>query len=211
MARGGKRGRPRTVTTPSSLALTINSPTTATPPQSKTIADQTTPSNATVTQQEPRTGTLSQVLPKTTYASMLDPEEGSELKYVPAQTINDNRFIQLQDKLEVEKNGLYYFDRKPFLVKGWNQEMDLHTEAIKSLPLWIQSPNLDIKYWDTESLSKIGSLIGIRMKTDQFTKNRTMLKSARMLIEVLMEGPFPEFIEFFNEFEVLVRQQVTFE
>ena len=32
-----------------------------------------------------------------------------------------------------------------------------------------------------------------------------------MLIEVPMEGPFPEFIEFFNESIVLVRQQVTFE
>ena len=47
------------------------------------------------------------------------------------------RFIQLQDKVEVEKKGLYYFDRKPFLVKGWTREMDLHTEAIKSLPLWV--------------------------------------------------------------------------
>ncbi|KAJ8420486.1 hypothetical protein Cgig2_025400 [Carnegiea gigantea] len=60
MARGAKRGRPRIVTTPSSPASTINSPNIATLPQSKTMADQTTPSNATVTQQEPRTRTLNQ-------------------------------------------------------------------------------------------------------------------------------------------------------
>ena len=46
------------------------------------------------------------------------------------------RFGNLQDKQMVEGRRLYYFDSKPFIVKGWNPEMDMHTEAIKSLPLW---------------------------------------------------------------------------
>ncbi|KAJ8420659.1 hypothetical protein Cgig2_021461 [Carnegiea gigantea] len=46
------------------------------------------------------------------------------------------RFENLQDKQQVEKRGIYYFDNKPFLVKAWNPKMDLHTETIKSLPLW---------------------------------------------------------------------------
>jgi len=49
--------------------------------------------------------------------------------------------------MSVEKKGMYYFDSKTFLVKGWNPKMELHTESIKSLPLWIQLPDLDIKYW----------------------------------------------------------------
>ena len=40
------------------------------------------------------------------------------------------RFGNLQDKQMVERRGVYYFDSKPFLVKGWNPEMDTHTEKI---------------------------------------------------------------------------------
>ena len=69
------------------------------------------------------------------------------------------RFVHLQDKMTVETRGLYYFDSKPFLVKGWNLKMELHTESIKSLPLWVQLPDFDIKYWGQRSLSKIGSII----------------------------------------------------
>lgn len=76
----------------------------------------------------------------------------------------------------MEKRGVYFFDSKPFIVKGWNPEMDLHTEDIKSLPLWIQFPNLDVKYWGVTSLSKIGSLLGIPIKTDRYTRERSMIK-----------------------------------
>ena len=50
--------------------------------------------------------------------------------------------------------------------------MDLHTETLKSLPLWIRLPGLDLKYWGMTSLSNIGSLIGIPMKVDQYTKTK---------------------------------------
>jgi len=38
----------------------------------------------------------------------------------------------MRGKLAVEKHGIYLFDAKPFLIKGWNPEMDLHSQAIKS-------------------------------------------------------------------------------
>ncbi|KAJ8431897.1 hypothetical protein Cgig2_009964 [Carnegiea gigantea] len=122
------------------------------------------------------------------YASIVDPNEGTSLKFIPAMTINGVkcakivkedvnpkieywqnvvlcsvlganppmqvrkrvymvRFQNQQDKLIVEKHGIYFFDSKPILVEGWNSEMDLHTETIKTLSIWIQFPNLDIKYW----------------------------------------------------------------
>ncbi|KAJ8419449.1 hypothetical protein Cgig2_023655 [Carnegiea gigantea] len=121
------------------------------------------------------------------------------------------RFVQLQGKLTVEKRGLYYFDRKPFIVKGWKPDMDINAESIQSLPLWVQFPELDIKYWGLDSLSKLGSLIGIPLKTDHYTREKTMIKYARLLIEVPMAGPFPDFIEFFNEHGELIRQSIKFE
>ncbi|KAJ8445671.1 hypothetical protein Cgig2_007147 [Carnegiea gigantea] len=35
------------------------------------------------------------------------------------------RFANLQDKMAVEKWGVYFFDNKPMLVKGWNPSMDI--------------------------------------------------------------------------------------
>ena len=121
------------------------------------------------------------------------------------------RFANLQDKIAVEKRGFYFFDSKPMLVKGWNPHMDLQSETIRSLPLWVQLPALDIKYWGTQSLSKIGSLLGNPIKTDKHTRDKQVIRYARLLIEMPIEGPFPEYIEFFNEDSILVRQPVTYE
>ena len=121
------------------------------------------------------------------------------------------RFANLEDKIQVEKRGFYFFDSKPMMVKGWNPNMDLQTEAIRSLPLWVQLPSLDIKYWGVESLSKLGSLLGIPIKTDRFTKDKQAIRYARLLVEMPIDGPFPGHIDFFNEEGVLMRQQVSYE
>ena len=105
---------------------------------------------------------------------------------------------------------MYYFNSKPFLVKGWNPEIDMHTEAIKSLPLWAQLPDLDVKYWRANSLSKVGSILGIALKTDRYTKEKTMLRFSRLLIDIPLDSSFLDFIEFFNGNEILIGQQVTY-
>ncbi|KAJ8420630.1 hypothetical protein Cgig2_002710 [Carnegiea gigantea] len=93
------------------------------------------------------------------------------------------RFNNFNDQLTVVKRGVFFFDMKPFLVKPWNEEMDINTEAITSLPISARFLDLDIKYWCLESLSKIDSILGIPIKTDKYTKEKTMLKYARLLIE----------------------------
>ncbi|KAJ8424344.1 hypothetical protein Cgig2_015610 [Carnegiea gigantea] len=179
------------------------------------------------------------------YASLVDPEEGTGLKFVSADEINgvkctklnqediilganppfevikgfinrvcENllinkilllrngvflvRFENLQDKEQVVKKGVYFFDNKPFL-------------SIKSLPLWIRLPDLDIKNWGSESLSKICSVLGIPLKTDRYIKDRAMINYARVLVEFPLEGPFPEIVDFFNENNTLIRQSVAYE
>ena len=89
--------------------------------------------------------------------------------------------------------------------------MEINTEAISSLPIWVRFPELDIKYWGLQSLSKIGSMLGIPLKTDRFTKDKMMLRYARLLIEMPLDGQFPEFLEFANEKGVLIRQKIQYE
>jgi len=89
--------------------------------------------------------------------------------------------------------------------------MDLQMDEIKTLPIWVQFPSLDLKYWGMECLSKIGSLLGVPLKTDKYTKERTSIRFARLLIEMPLEGPFPDYVEFANEHDILIRQEVHYE
>jgi len=92
------------------------------------------------------------------------------------------RFLNPEDRDKVLKNGIYHLDSKPFLEKGWNPNMDLCTKSLESLSIWIRLPDLDLKYCGMSSLSKICSMLGIPLKTDQFTKNKTMIRYARVLV-----------------------------
>ncbi|KAJ8424407.1 hypothetical protein Cgig2_031782 [Carnegiea gigantea] len=83
------------------------------------------------------------------------------------------RFGNMQGKLTVKKRGIYFFDAKPLLVK-----------------VLVQLPDLDVKYWGLESLSKIDSILGIPIKTDRYTKGRLVIKYARLLIEMSLEAHF---------------------
>ncbi|KAJ8433453.1 hypothetical protein Cgig2_014494 [Carnegiea gigantea] len=121
------------------------------------------------------------------------------------------RFNNLDDQLTVVKRGVYYFDNKPLPVKPWNLEMDINTEAITSLPIWVRFMDLDIKYWGLASLSKLGSILGIPIKTDKYTMEKTRLSYARFLIETPVDEAFPNFINFVNDQDVVVRLQVKYE
>ncbi|KAJ8419993.1 hypothetical protein Cgig2_031557 [Carnegiea gigantea] len=54
-------------------------------------------------------------------------------------------------------------------------------------------------------------MLGIPLKTDKYTKEKSMLKYARLLVEMPLDGNFPEYIEFVNEKNVLIRQKVKCE
>ena len=60
-------------------------------------------------------------------------------------------------------------------------------------------------YWGTSSLSKIASSLGIPLKTDKYTKDKSMLKFARVLIDIPLGGDFPAHVDFVNDKGVLVR------
>ena len=69
------------------------------------------------------------------------------------------RFSNLEDQMNVVKKGVYYFDNKPLLVKPWNPEMEINTESVSSLRIWVRFLDLDIKYWGLTSLGKLGSIL----------------------------------------------------
>ena len=56
------------------------------------------------------------------------------------------RFKTMQDKEAVLSKGIYYFDQKPFAGRAWNENLEIDTNAIDSLSIWVQFPELDVKY-----------------------------------------------------------------
>jgi len=52
--------------------------------------------------------------------------------------------------------------------------------------------------------------LGIPIKTDKYTKEKTLLKYARLLIDISLDYAFLEYIEFVNDHDVLVRQKVKY-
>ena len=87
--------------------------------------------------------------------------------------------------------------------------MDINTETIASLSIWVRLLDLDIEFWGMASLSKLGSSLGIPIKIDKHTMEKTRLSYARLLIDIPVDGLFPEFIDFVND--VVVRLKVEYE
>ncbi|KAJ8423094.1 hypothetical protein Cgig2_023476 [Carnegiea gigantea] len=100
------------------------------------------------------------------------------------------RFQNQREQIETTRKGFYYFDKKPFLV---------------------QFLGLDIKYWGVDSLGKIGSIIGIPIKMDKYTIEKTMLRFSRVMIDIPLGNDFLDYVEFANDHNVIVRQSVTYE
>ncbi|KAJ8433496.1 hypothetical protein Cgig2_018030 [Carnegiea gigantea] len=109
------------------------------------------------------------------------------------------RFNNMDDRIKVLKKGWYFFDRKLFITKAWNEDLSLDTSNLHSIPIWVRFPELDIKFWGLDSLSKLGSMLGIPIKTDRTTRDKSALGFATLLIEMPFEGPFPDHIDFIND------------
>ncbi|KAJ8421497.1 hypothetical protein Cgig2_028517 [Carnegiea gigantea] len=109
------------------------------------------------------------------------------------------RFNNMDDRIKVLKKGWYFFDRKLFITKAWNEDLSLDTSNLHSIPIWVRFPEMDIKFWGLDSLSKLGSMLGIPIKTDRTTRDKSALGFTGLLIEMPFEGPFPDHIDFIND------------
>ena len=57
----------------------------------------------------------------------------------------------------------------------------------------------------------MGSMLRMPIKTDRVTKEKTTLQYPWMLIEMKINEPFPDHIDFINDWAVFVRQDVKYE
>lgn len=75
-----------------------------------------------------------------------------------------------------------------------------------NIPIWIQILELPLKYWGC--LSKLLSQIGNPIKPDNATVNRDRIGYARYLVEMDINGCFPDQLTFKSEHRVLTHKDV---
>ncbi|VFQ81952.1 unnamed protein product [Cuscuta campestris] len=72
------------------------------------------------------------------------------------------QFQRAEERDEVIKRKYYYFDNKPMLVQRWKPGMNLNILELNDIPIWVQLPNLDMRYWCLSALGKLGSILELR-------------------------------------------------
>lgn len=82
--------------------------------------------------------------------------------------------------------------------------MNLAKDPVKTIPIWVKLPGLDVKYWGEKSINKIAGMVGSVIKVDQATLNRDKLMFARVLVEVNIGQACPKSIQFQNEKGLIV-------
>jgi len=75
------------------------------------------------------------------------------------------RFDSVEKRDKVLLHGCYQFDKKPFIVKPWHK--DFQKEKIEFVPVWVQLPELDLKYWSPTGQNKLASLLGTPIMADK--------------------------------------------
>ncbi|XP_062114375.1 uncharacterized protein LOC133825453 [Humulus lupulus] len=106
--------------------------------------------------------------------------------------------------------GVVHFDRKPVLLRPWSTDLD-KVRLVKSVPVWVRLPDLGLQYWGLKTLSALVSTIGKPMMMDKVTKDKSMVKFSRVLVDVEISDKIPQCISFLNEKGQLMEQPIEFE
>ncbi|VFQ89754.1 unnamed protein product [Cuscuta campestris] len=120
-------------------------------------------------------------------------------------------FQKPEDRDEIVKRKYYYFDNKSMLVQRWSPGKQLNIQELSDVPIWVQFPNLDMRYWSLSGLGKLGSILGKPIKRDRATATRAKWSYARIQIEVQVQQEFPDLIHYVDKDDRVVTQEVVYE
>ncbi|KAL2931019.1 hypothetical protein RDABS01_036429 [Bienertia sinuspersici] len=120
------------------------------------------------------------------------------------------RFNTVEQCNKVLTGEPQFFDYKLLIMKQWDPGMDLHKENVKTIPIWIRLTNLELKYWGSKCLDKLGDCIGTTLKVDHITLNKERLAYARNLIGEGLDKDLPYHMWFMNEKGISMKQAVEY-
>ena len=89
--------------------------------------------------------------------------------------------------------------------------MNFNDEVLKVIPLWVKLPNLPLNCWGPESLSRIGSVLGVPLYADECTTKQWRVSFARLLIEMDVTSPSPEYVWLEDDNGLMFKQVVHYD
>lgn len=94
------------------------------------------------------------------------------------------KFQTENDMNSVLDAGPYFVFNRPLLLKAMPKLFDFGNEELFKVPIWLKLRNLPLELWNKKALSKILSVVGKPIRTDQHTAARSAISYARVLVEV---------------------------
>ncbi|CAI9115630.1 OLC1v1016590C1 [Oldenlandia corymbosa var. corymbosa] len=79
------------------------------------------------------------------------------------------------------------------------------------IPVWMQFPKLQLRYWTSRILSRIASLLGNPLEMDEMTTMGNRTGYSRVLAEMKINETMPEEVWFDDENGVVQQQKVKYE
>ncbi|XP_010667206.1 uncharacterized protein LOC104884282 [Beta vulgaris subsp. vulgaris] len=122
--------------------------------------------------------------------------------------------VKLNNREERDKilySGPHLFYGKPMIIKNWSANFNFHEEILKVIPIWVKFPNLPLKCWGEDSLSRIGSVLGVPLYADECTSKCLRVSFARVLIEIDVTQDLVKEIEVEDPYGVVFKQKVSFD
>ena len=121
------------------------------------------------------------------------------------------QFKNVDDKLAVLADGPYSVYGRPLILKPMTEYFDFSAEPMTKVPVWVKFPNLPLKCWSVQGLSKIASVLGKPLQSDKFTATMERLSFARVLIELDLMDELPSSIPICLPNGTTLHQSVVYE
>nr|TKS05769.1 hypothetical protein D5086_0000129850 [Populus alba] len=121
------------------------------------------------------------------------------------------QFQNVDDKLAVLAEGPYSVYGRPLLLQPMSEFFDFSAENMTTVPVWVRFPNLPLKCWSIQGLSKIASVLGKPLQSDKFTATMERLSFARVLIELDLLDDLPSSIPICLPNDTTLNQSVVYE
>lgn len=105
------------------------------------------------------------------------------------------KFTYMEDKDGVLFSGPYALQNKPITLKVRSPEFDFGTEILQTIPLWVRFPNFPFNCWGMDSLSRIGSALGIPLYAEECKTKIERISYYRVHIEMDVTRELPRKIK----------------
>ncbi|KAJ6871107.1 hypothetical protein NC652_036702 [Populus alba x Populus x berolinensis] len=121
------------------------------------------------------------------------------------------QFKNVDDKLVVLAEGPYSVYGRPLLLQLMSEYFNISTKNMTKVLVWVKFPNLPLKCWSIQGLSKISSVLGKPLQSDKLTATMERLSFARVLIELDLLDELPSSIPICLPNGTTLNQSVVYE